>query len=165
MDPRVPLGLCQLWLLPEGSYIFSNFVSVGLEVVCDKCELRWCFPCHGPWHEGLSCKDYRKGDRLLQMWALEMKSGQVNAQRCPRCKIFIQRTSGCDHMTCSSCKTSFCYRCGKRYRSLKMFGNHFSRYSLFGCKYNLLPQRPGARRFVRGAVFGMYSFSCGLGLI
>ena len=56
-------------------------------------------------------------------------------------------------MVCISCKTSFCYRCGHQYFSVKFLGDHFSRYSPFGCRYNLLPDRPKTRRLVRGAVF------------
>jgi hypothetical protein len=35
----------------------------------------------------LTCKQYRKGDRLLKTWAKETNHGQVNAQRCPRCSV------------------------------------------------------------------------------
>lgn len=34
-------------------------------------------------------------------------------------QIHIQRTEGCDHMTCAQCNTNFCYRCGERYRHLR----------------------------------------------
>lgn len=34
-------------------------------------------------------------------------------------QIHIQRTEGCDHMTCTQCSTNFCYRCGERYRHLR----------------------------------------------
>lgn len=34
-------------------------------------------------------------------------------------EIHIQRTEGCDHMTCTQCNTNFCYRCGERYRHLR----------------------------------------------
>ncbi|XP_041361449.1 uncharacterized protein LOC121377502 isoform X2 [Gigantopelta aegis] len=125
----------------------------SLEVKCDKCELEWCFTCQAPLHKGVNCKTFKKGDQLVKMWASEFHYGQQNAQRCPKCKIFIQRTTGCDHMTCVSCRTSFCYRCGNRYWSVKLLGDHFSRFSPFGCRYNFMPDRPGTRRLVRGAVF------------
>lgn len=70
---------------------------------CVKCDLIWCFQCHAPWHEGISCSNYRKGDKMLKFWAKEVHYGQQNAQMCPKCKIFIQRTKGCDHMICSNC--------------------------------------------------------------
>lgn len=71
-------------------------------------------------------------------------------------QIHIQRTEGCDHMTCSQCNTNFCYRCGERYRQLRFFGDHTSNLSIFGCKYRYLPERPHLRRLVRGSVCGEY---------
>ena len=34
-------------------------------------------------------------------------------QRCPHCRIMVERTSGCDMMHCSRCQQKFCFRCGK----------------------------------------------------
>ncbi|XP_076128234.1 E3 ubiquitin-protein ligase RNF217 [Alosa pseudoharengus] len=122
------------------------------KVQCSKCQFVWCFRCHAPWHDGLKCRDYRKGDKLLRDWASVIEHGQRNAQKCPRCKIHIQRTEGCDHMTCTQCNTNFCYRCGERYRHMRFFGDHTSDLSVFGCKYRYLPNKPHLRRFVRGSV-------------
>nr|XP_010963809.2 E3 ubiquitin-protein ligase RNF217 [Camelus bactrianus] len=122
------------------------------KIQCPTCQFVWCFKCHSPWHEGVSCKEYKKGDKLLRHWASEIEHGQRNAQKCPKCKIHIQRTEGCDHMTCSQCNTNFCYRCGERYRQLRFFGDHTSNLSIFGCKYRYLPERPHLRRLVRGSV-------------
>ncbi|MGH0178814.1 UNVERIFIED_CONTAM: hypothetical protein FKN15_013761 [Acipenser sinensis] len=122
------------------------------KILCEVCQLVWCFKCHSPWHEGLNCRDYKKGDKLLHHWAGEIEHGQRNAQKCPRCKIHIQRTEGCDHMTCSQCNTNFCYRCGERYRQLRFFGDHTSNLSIFGCKFRYLPEKPHLRRLVRGSV-------------
>ncbi|XP_041106160.1 probable E3 ubiquitin-protein ligase RNF217 isoform X2 [Polyodon spathula] len=128
------------------------------KVLCEVCQLVWCFKCHSPWHEGLNCRDYKKGDKLLHHWASEIEHGQRNAQKCPRCKIHIQRTEGCDHMTCSQCNTNFCYRCGERYRQLRFFGDHTSNLSIFGCKFRYLPEKPNLRRLVRGSVCGLIVF-------
>ncbi|XP_027704440.1 probable E3 ubiquitin-protein ligase RNF217 [Vombatus ursinus] len=122
------------------------------KIQCPICQFVWCFKCHSPWHEGVNCKEYKKGDKLLRHWASEIEHGQRNAQKCPKCKIHIQRTEGCDHMTCSQCNTNFCYRCGERYRQLRFFGDHTSNLSIFGCKYRYLPERPHLRRLVRGSV-------------
>ncbi|XP_052763086.1 uncharacterized protein LOC128205469 isoform X2 [Mya arenaria] len=128
----------------------------GLPVMCREgnCKLTWCFVCHAPWHTGLKCRDFRKGNKMVKSWAREKHYGQTNAQRCPKCKIFIERKSGCDHMTCSQCRQDFCYRCGGRYLNLKFLGNHNSRYSPFGCKYIFKPNRPITRRLVRSSVLG-----------
>ncbi|KAL2081928.1 hypothetical protein ACEWY4_021746 [Coilia grayii] len=122
------------------------------KIQCLKCQFVWCFKCHAPWHEGIKCRDYRKGDKLLRDWASVIEHGQRNAQKCPRCKIHIQRTEGCDHMTCTRCNTNFCYRCGERYRHMRFFGDHTSDLSVFGCKYRYLPNKPHLRRLVRGSV-------------
>ncbi|XP_063773335.1 E3 ubiquitin-protein ligase RNF217 [Pseudophryne corroboree] len=122
------------------------------KIQCPSCQFVWCFKCHSPWHEGVNCREYKKGDKLLRHWANEIEHGQRNAQKCPRCKVHIQRTEGCDHMTCSQCNTNFCYRCGERYRQLRFFGDHTSNLSIFGCKYRYLPERPHVRRLVRGSV-------------
>ncbi|KAM9234865.1 E3 ubiquitin-protein ligase RNF217 [Dugong dugon] len=122
------------------------------KIQCPTCQFVWCFKCHSPWHEGVNCKEYKKGDKLLRHWASEIEHGQRNAQKCPKCKIHIQRTEGCDHMTCSQCNTNFCYRCGEKYRQLRFFGDHTSNLSIFGCKYRYLPERPHLRRLVRGSV-------------
>ncbi|RWS31357.1 uncharacterized protein B4U80_10661, partial [Leptotrombidium deliense] len=123
-------------------------------VQCAECECVWCFLCHSPWHNGITCKQFRKGDRLLKFWAKQISHGQVNAQRCPKCKTYIQRSSGCDHMHCTRCETNFCYRCGDKLRRLKFFGDHYSKLSIFGCKYRYKAESPVQRKIIRGAVFG-----------
>lgn len=35
-----------------------------------------------------------------------------DSRLCPRCSVRINRSQGCNHMTCTQCKTHFCYRCG-----------------------------------------------------
>ncbi|KAI1294192.1 putative E3 ubiquitin-protein ligase [Halotydeus destructor] len=117
------------------------------------CNYYWCFVCHAPWHGQVSCKQYSKGDRLLSTWAKELSQGQLNAQKCPKCKIFIQRSTGCDHMHCIKCQTDFCYRCGDRLRRLKFFGDHYSKLSVFGCKFRYRADQPIKRKAIRGTVF------------
>ncbi|XP_062520957.1 E3 ubiquitin-protein ligase RNF217-like [Corticium candelabrum] len=123
------------------------------KVVCPACDLVWCFSCHAPWHEKLSCRQFRKGQKLFKKWIKGKHNGIANAQRCPKCHICIQRTTGCDHMTCSRCQCDFCYRCGKRMISFGWVGDHYSRYSIFGCKYNYKPDKPVQRKLTRGAIF------------
>ncbi|XP_033726495.1 uncharacterized protein DDB_G0292642-like isoform X2 [Pecten maximus] len=127
-------------------------------VTCSKCELVWCFPCQAPAHQGITCKEFAKGDKLLKSWA-KVKTGiEWNAQQCPRCKVFIQRKGGCDHMTCKQCGTSFCYRCGERYITnhiiATLIGDHHGKFSPFGCKHTLLPNDPCARKLIRGSILG-----------
>ncbi|KAF7667775.1 hypothetical protein LDENG_00048520 [Lucifuga dentata] len=143
---------------PQCSYFTSlskhnaNRSEQKYKMQCVSCQFVWCFKCHAPWHNGIKCRKYRKGDKLLRTWASVIEHGQRNAQKCPQCKIHIQRTEGCDHMTCTQCNTNFCYRCGERYRHLRFFGDHTSNLSIFGCKYRYLPDKPHLRRLIRGSV-------------
>ena len=57
------------------------------KVCCELCNLEWCFPCHAPWHDGITCKEFRKGDRLLKYWATERNQGTANAHKCPKCRV------------------------------------------------------------------------------
>ena len=77
-------------------------------------------------------------------------------------QVFIQRSSGCDHMTCVRCKTDFCYRCGERFIEIRFIGDHYSKLSILGCKYRLKPNNPAQRRFIRGAVFSEHVHHCHL---
>jgi hypothetical protein len=57
------------------------------KVQCVECNLIWCFQCHSPWHDGIQCREFRRGDRMLKKWAREVHYGQHNAQQCPSCKV------------------------------------------------------------------------------
>ncbi|XP_020892021.1 probable E3 ubiquitin-protein ligase RNF217 [Exaiptasia diaphana] len=127
-------------------------ISERTKVTCDDCHLVWCFECQAPWHYGMTCKDFGKGDKSLKIWAKNKGQFFRNATRCPKCQIFIQKFAGCDHMVCTRCRTEFCYRCGCRFRSMYFLGDHHDPLSVFGCKYNYKPGSPTQRVLVRGAV-------------
>lgn len=59
----------------------------GLKVVCSTCSTVMCFPCQAQWHEGITCKQFRKGDKMVKFWAKNYQKGQLNAQQCPKCKV------------------------------------------------------------------------------
>ena len=37
--------------------------------------------------------------------------GKLNYKRCPKCRIWVQKTAGCEYISCK-CGVQFCYRCG-----------------------------------------------------
>lgn len=70
--------------------LFQRQRTIPRRVMCDECQFIWCFHCHAPWHEKMTCKEYREGEKLLRMWAAKKDHQQQNAQRCPRCKVSIE---------------------------------------------------------------------------
>lgn len=123
-------------------------------IVCDQCKKEWCWSCYAPSHPNETCRQFKKNHTQLDMWAKIRRSDnqQRNAQQCPKCSIYIEKIDGCDHMQCSKCNSKFCYRCGSRMR-LPFYIGHDAKYSIFGCKYKLLPNRPFLRWLVRGSIF------------
>lgn len=60
--------------------------------------------------------------KLADKWRLE------NAQSCPACKTFVEKSAGCNHMICQgagSCGCHFCFLCGDALSSR----NPYSHYS------------------------------------
>ena len=49
-------------------------------------------------------------DESVNQWATS-----VGAKRCTRCKYWVHKNEGCDHMTCR-CGYQFCYVCGGKYQ-------------------------------------------------
>ncbi|CAF0740294.1 unnamed protein product [Rotaria sordida] len=123
-------------------------------ICCEQCNKEWCWSCYAPSHPNITCRQFKKDHMELDMWAKirRLDNNQRNAQRCPTCSIYIEKVDGCDHMLCTKCQAKFCYRCGSRMRLPNYIG-HDAKYSIFGCKYKLWPNRPLLRWLVRGSIF------------
>lgn len=145
-----------------------------VKIRCENCTIEWCFKCHAPWHQGLTCKEFMRGNRQFRVWTKDRPNGIANCQKCPTCRVFIQRSTGCDHMTCNRCNTHFCYKCGGRFIDFPGLGDHYDNMSMFGCKYNYLSEKPVQRKTLRGGYFGVkmaaltgypFLFVAGVGLV
>jgi IBR domain, a half RING-finger domain/Zinc finger, C3HC4 type (RING finger)/RNA recognition motif. (a.k.a. RRM, RBD, or RNP domain) len=76
-------------------------------VSCPSCLARICPYCHVEYHEGVTCADREDGgDRLFEEW---MRTHGV--KKCPGCQVPIERSEGCNHMTCTRCHTHTCWVC------------------------------------------------------
>ncbi|PSS35724.1 ATP-dependent RNA helicase [Actinidia chinensis var. chinensis] len=53
----------------------------------------------------------RKNDKLFMELAKSM-----NWPRCPHCKFYVERVSGCNWINCR-CGIGFCYKCGREAKS------------------------------------------------
>ncbi|KAM3256534.1 hypothetical protein ACQJBY_049154 [Aegilops geniculata] len=87
---------------------------------CVKCRGSFCISCKVPWHDRMSCYDYksrypqaRPDDAKLQNLARQQLWRQ-----CVKCKHMIELSEGCYHMTCV-CGYEFCYTCGKEWKDKK----------------------------------------------
>ncbi|KAI9065642.1 hypothetical protein FKP32DRAFT_1623772 [Trametes sanguinea] len=74
---------------------------------CPSCLVRICPHCDMEYHESASCQDR---DPEAEMLFEEWKTGR-DVKDCPNCKVPIERSAGCNHMTCASCKTHICWAC------------------------------------------------------
>ncbi len=69
---------------------------------CPSCFSNLCSSCGENPHEGMSCTDARirndpsEQERLSERWLRE----QAGVKQCPRCSRFLEKTEGCNHMTC-----------------------------------------------------------------
>ena len=132
-----------------------RFREEKVRITCEKCSHDWCFRCHAPWHDKLSCRQFKKGDKQFSKWTKgRAHNGIANCQKCPLCQVYIQRSTGCDHMTCNRCDTEFCYKCGDRFLEFPGLGDHYSQTGIFGCKQNYHADQPVKRVTIRGGYFG-----------
>lgn len=125
-----------------------------VKIQCENCRIEWCFKCHAPWHQDMTCKEFIRGNRQFREWTKDRPNGVANCQKCPTCRVFIQRSTGCDHMTCNRCNTHFCYKCGGHFVDIPGLGDHYKKMSMFGCRYNYLANEPAKRKAIRGGYFG-----------
>ena len=141
--------------LPRSRRLFPRQLrEEQVKIVCENCRIEWCFQCHAPWHRDITCKVFMRGNKMFHKWTKQKPNGVANCQKCPTCRVFIQRSTGCDHMTCNRCRTHFCYKCGGRFIEIPGLGDHYENTSIFGCKYNYLPNEPAKRKALRGGYFG-----------
>jgi len=76
------------------------------------CGMRFCVNCQLEAHSPATCDE-------LNMWrsdvegltdALTMKVLMEKYKKCPKCGVFMERTAGCNHITCK-CGHQWCFMC------------------------------------------------------
>lgn len=110
---------------------------------CKKCSMPFCVWCRKTWHAPMPCslpatssliEKYDASDARERL-VMERRFGRKNilklkaryeeeranqewlkgkTQPCPNCSTYVEKSSGCNHMTCAPCGTHFCYCCGRR---------------------------------------------------
>ena len=93
--------------LPSLSRIVVNGIAVVDTAVSDqcwRCHQSICLVCGATKHDGDNCNAAH--DIVLG----EMLKSKKDWVRCPKSQHIIERTTGCDHMTCK-CGAEFCFFC------------------------------------------------------
>jgi len=112
----------------EGYVIGSRWKP---KLTCGECGHVFCWKCTNDWHGYFTrCVQRHEGAFLAFTLGKDI-------QKCPKCKVRIWKSDGCNHMTCNYCKYEFCWLCRGKYSS-----NHFDDWNLFGC--------PGGQYFDSG---------------
>ncbi|KAK6210021.1 hypothetical protein QIS74_11605 [Colletotrichum tabaci] len=102
---------------------------------CPGCGQSVCTACHHP-HAGQSCAEYRYAAFGCEEAFDRAKAG-LGIKDCPRCKTSIQKSSGCNHMTCGGCGAHICWVC------LDTFANGQACYSHMNRKHgSIFPDDP-----------------------
>ena len=72
-----------------------------------------CMGCSKMGHEPLTCAKYEEWDSSIEkmMDSLNMVWKKEHTKPCPKCKVSIEKNSGCMHMTCFKCRHEFCWLC------------------------------------------------------
>jgi hypothetical protein len=91
---------------PDCGYVYR--VGDGART-CVKCLVMICTDCHEQ-HGTMSCADY-KDLKSGDYEAFEKFKKAMNIKDCPKCRTSIERTEGCNHMTCTGCRTHLCWVC------------------------------------------------------
>ncbi|KAH6625336.1 hypothetical protein C7974DRAFT_434463 [Boeremia exigua] len=117
---------------------------------CAECNHRMCTICEVPFHTDETCTQYkerletevaeREEELRVKREHEAASSAEVNkiSKECPGCGANIQKTSGCDHMTCyrSPCRFEFCYICLAPYRGTQGIRTIGNTAHTPACKYH-----------------------------
>ncbi|CAD8095160.1 unnamed protein product [Paramecium sonneborni] len=105
---------------PDCQYVF--IAGDNSQLNCPVCKKSYCLQCKIEYHNGFSCKEYQdkkkmesnlKKEKFLDDKFFSFIKGSKFKQ-CPKCKMWVEKSEGCNHMTCR-CKFQFCYVCGGVY--------------------------------------------------
>ncbi|KAL3700597.1 hypothetical protein R1sor_018619 [Riccia sorocarpa] len=115
----------------------DNFVQ------CTQCLYTFCSLCRQSWHVGQECmstearlrileerqkgskigEDQRRKEQALINEMMNMQYVRREAKQCPKCKMAISKSEGCNKMVCSNCGQYFCFKCGKKIDGYDHFGD------------------------------------------
>jgi hypothetical protein len=99
---------CGNWIRPK--YFVKDTKTGRPKGICSRCKTAVCEKCNMKWHSSGPCKVDPDTQKVL-----DLARKQDNYQRCYSCGEMVERSAGCNHMTCK-CGAQFCMLCGKKWR-------------------------------------------------
>lgn len=106
---RARLDVFQFCPTPDCDRVYRCSTD-GRTVLCDECLVDVCTTCHVAAHDGLSCAEAKDlagdGEAAFKKWREEN-----DVRACPKCNTNIEKTYGCNHMTCRGCGIHICWFC------------------------------------------------------
>lgn len=91
---------------PDCAQVYRT-VPGSVILQCPSCLARICSGCNTEAHDGFTCEERDQAeDKLYHEWA-----ATHDVKNCPGCKTPIERSEGCNHMTCVKCQTHICWEC------------------------------------------------------
>ncbi|KAH8194806.1 hypothetical protein TruAng_011017 [Truncatella angustata] len=115
---------------PDCGYLYRTAGGGGgggaVMHTCPGCLTTTCTGCHDA-HAGMSCAEHK-----------DLVSGGAEANRqlmrklgikeCPRYGIAIEKTEGCNHMMCKSCRAHICWKCMHNFESSEACYDHLRKH-------------------------------------
>ena len=97
---------------PDCGYVYrctSASNSKPPAYTCPNCLELICTFCHAR-HGDYTCAEY-KDIESGGYEALEKLKRELNIKDCPKCKTPMEKTEGCNHITCGGCRAHICWVC------------------------------------------------------
>jgi E3 ubiquitin-protein ligase RNF14 len=94
---------------------------------CMKCAFSFCIYCKDSYHQNSKCDEFAayikniKDKKNLDLELKSLRAIKKCSKPCPECRVCIQKTEGCNKMTCNMCNSYFCYLCGKKIQGYDHF--------------------------------------------
>lgn len=92
---------------------------------CPSCLVAICTKCQAS-HPGITCADY-EDIASGRSEAFELAKEALGIKDCPKCKTHIEKTYGCNHITCGGCQTHICWFCMATFNEAGSCYGHMSK--------------------------------------
>ncbi|HRN78529.1 MAG TPA: IBR domain-containing protein [Candidatus Dependentiae bacterium] len=117
---------------PDCSYAFVHGAhDQRQQVQCPSCKAQYCSNCLHNHAHNTTCQEAEiqrnpsAAEKASTDWI------KKNAKNCPNCGHAIQKTMGCNRMSCSQCRHEFCWECLKEWNAAGGY-NHTCALGDFG---------------------------------